>query len=176
MSEKYKTYPNGTFFVTLTVVGWIDVFTRADYGELIVDSLNHCIERKGLKVYAWVLMSNHLHLVAQSETNLSFILRDFKSYTAKEIMKAISENPKESRKEWLLYMFNYFANIHGGNRDNQFWQDGSHPISLDDHPGWFSQKVNYIHLNPVRSRIVDEPQHYPWSSAYPLNRVKSELW
>ena len=87
MSEKYKTYPEGTFFVTLTVVGWIDVFTRAEYADLVIDNLNYCIANKGLKVYAYVLMSNHLHMVAQSKTNLGFILRDFKSFTAKSILK-----------------------------------------------------------------------------------------
>ncbi len=56
MSEKYKTYPNGTFFVTLTIVGWIDVFTRAEYCELIVENLNYCVSHKGLGIFSYVML------------------------------------------------------------------------------------------------------------------------
>jgi REP element-mobilizing transposase RayT len=174
MSEKYKTYPGGTFFVTLTVCGWVNVFNRSVYAELIFKSLNYCIEHKGLKVYAWVLMSNHLHMVAESEKNLGDILRDFKSFTSKEILKAIAGNPRESRKKWLLYLFRYFGKISSGDRNMHFWQDGNHPIALEGK--WFFQKVNYIHFNPVKAGIVSEPEHYIWSSAHPFSPVILESW
>ena len=161
MSEKYKTHPNGTFFVTLTVVGWIDIFTRFEYADLLIKNLNFCIDNKGLEVYAYVIMPSHMHMVAYSARNLGDTLRDFKSYTAKQLMKAISENPQESRKEWLAYMFQYFAGKEKGNRQNHFWQDGNHPIALDGKPDWFQQKVRYIHQNPVSARMVDEPEHIP---------------
>ncbi len=172
MSEKYKTHPFGTFFVTLTVVGWIDVFTRSEYCEILVENLNHCVEKKGLQIYAYVIMPSHVHLVASAEKPLNYILRDFKSYTAKQLIKAIEENPGESRKEWLTYMFQFFAKKFGDSQENQFWQNGNHAISLDGKPEWFKQKINYTERNPVVARMVDEPEHYPWSSAYPLNRVK----
>jgi REP element-mobilizing transposase RayT len=97
-------------FLTMTVVDWVDVFTRANHKMTIVDSLKHCQEHKGLEIYAWVLMSNHLHMIAaaadDSKNNLSDILRDFKKYTSKQIVKNIQEEP-ESRREWMLDRFEF---------------------------------------------------------------------
>ena len=98
MSEKYKTYPHGTFFVTLTVVGWIDVFTRAEYCELIVENLNYCVFNKGLGIYSYVLMPSHLHMVAYGEKPLNHILRDFKSYTSKIIIHSIQNNLARAKR------------------------------------------------------------------------------
>ena len=107
MSEKYKFHnPDGVYLITLAVVGWIDVFSRSLYRDIIVDSLNFCVSNKGLSVYAWVVMSNHVHLVARSESGeLSGILRDFKRHTAHCILAAINGNCQESRRDWLLELF-----------------------------------------------------------------------
>jgi REP element-mobilizing transposase RayT len=95
MSRKYKfRNPEAVYFVTFTTVNWIDVFTRLIYKEIIVDSLNYCIKNKGLMVYAWVIMSNHVHLVIESRNApLEDIMRDLKKHTSKKIIKAIEENP-----------------------------------------------------------------------------------
>lgn len=116
MSEKYKTYKGGLFFITLTVVGWIDVFTRKEYAEEVVKNLNYCIRHKGLNVYVFCLMPSHLHMICDAgELELSPILRDFKSYTSKQILKLIIENPQESRKNWLQHLFRYFAKLNQHN-------------------------------------------------------------
>ena len=87
MSEKYTVYEDGLFFVTLTTVGWIDVFTRADYSEEIIKNLNYCIEKKGLTIYAFCLMPSHLHMVASAKTGLlTAILRDFKATQLKLLL------------------------------------------------------------------------------------------
>jgi putative transposase len=70
MSEKYKTYPNGLFFVTLTTVGWIDVFTGNEYCDEIINNLNYCIENKGLIIYAFCIMPSHIHMVAEVKEGL----------------------------------------------------------------------------------------------------------
>ena len=90
------------YYLTLTIEEWIDVFSRPVYKHIIVDSLNYCIANKGLEVYCWCLMSNHLHLVAcaSEDGNLSDILRDFKKFTSKAIIEAIKEVP-ESRRDCL---------------------------------------------------------------------------
>ena len=92
---RYKIHnQKALHFLTLTTVGWIDVFTRATYKDILIDSLKHCTAKKGLILYAYVIMSNHVHLVAQatSETQtLSDIIRDFKSFTAKQIKKKIMD-------------------------------------------------------------------------------------
>lgn len=114
-----------------------------------MDSLTYCQKNKGLVVCSFVLMSNHLHIIAYAKENsegLSNVIRDFKRHTAKQILKAI-ENGSESRKEWLLMVFKYQAKYNKRNRDYQFWQQDNHPIELES-PNWINQKIMYIHLCP----------------------------
>ncbi len=83
----------GLNYLTMTVVGWIDVFTRQRYRDILLESLKYCREEKGLMVCAYVIMSNHVHLIAQAKQkatqDLSAILGDFKKFTAKAIIHAI---------------------------------------------------------------------------------------
>ena len=95
------TNQNHIHFITPTIVGWLDVFTRKVYKDIIIDSLKFCIKNKGLSVHAYVIMSNHLHLVvsAREGFQLSNILRDFKRHTSKAIIAEILTNSNESRQE-----------------------------------------------------------------------------
>src|ERR1700722_3416266 len=106
MALKNRIDTDLTYFLTLTVVDWVDIFTRPVYKNIITDSLGYCIRDKGLQLNAWVLMSNHLHLVASAtgKDSLSDILRDMKKYTSKKIVGTIELVP-ESRRDWLLYRF-----------------------------------------------------------------------
>ena len=155
-----------THYLTLTIVGWADVFTRTTYKNIIIDSLAYCQQEKGLVVYAYVLMSNHLHLLVAAKPaskGLSAIIGDFKKYTAKQMIKAITYQP-ESRRDWLLNLFAYHAKYNTNNQRYQVWIQDNHPIELVT-PKWIRQKLNYIHLNPVRARIVEQAPHYLYSSA-----------
>jgi len=101
-SRAYKFHkPEGLYFITFGTVGWVDVFTRRDYKDILVESLGFCQKEKGLLLYAWVIMSNHVHLIARARegARLQDIIRDLKKYTSKQIVKAIAEHPGESRKE-----------------------------------------------------------------------------
>ena len=166
MSERYKTYEGGLFFVTLTIVGWIDIFTRHAYAELFLESLRYCIRHKGLRVYAFCIMPSHVHLIADvaDDKLLAAVLRDLKSYTAKRIYELIETHPQESRREWLLRLLQYHGRPHG--QVFKLWQEGNHPIDLLSRE-WVQQKRDYIHQNPVQARMVDEAHHYPFSSAFP---------
>ena len=91
------------YFVSFTVVHWVDVFTRKQYRDILIESLKYCQDKKGLVIYAWCIMSNHVHLIISTkEDNISDILGDFKKFTIKKIIAAIQNNPGESRKEWML--------------------------------------------------------------------------
>lgn len=152
------------YFITATVVDWIDVFTRQNYRDIIIDSLKYNIENKGLIVYAYVIMSNHLHFIIQAKNgNLSDILRDFKKHTSKAILKMIIEEP-ESRREWMLDRFNKAKESHQRNTNFQFWQYGNHAEEIYSQP-FFWSKIDYIHFNPVRAGIVKRPQDFIYSSA-----------
>ena len=98
------------YFITCTVVNWIDLFSRLEYKEIIVDSLQYCIKNKGLRLNAWVIMSNHIHFIARCEEpfEMSDFLRDFKKFTSKEFIKCM-QFINESRKEWLLDKFSFEA-------------------------------------------------------------------
>lgn len=153
-------------YLTLTVVGWVDVFTRDAYRQVIIESLAYCQKQKGLHICSFVLMSNHLHLIAyagETSTGLSDILRDFKKFTGKKIIKHI-QTIAESRRDWMLMVFAYHAKYNKRNRKYQFWQQNNHPIELFN-PDWINQKILYVHLNPVRNNLVEKPEHYRYSSA-----------
>ena len=114
---------HGIYFLTFATIEWADVFTRRDYAEIIVQSLGYCQTEKGLTIYGWCLMSNHLHLIVSAdEGDLSDILRDFKTFTARSILKAIEENNRESRKRWLLWLFRSAGEKNTNNKHYQFWR------------------------------------------------------
>ena len=107
MSSKYKIGEDAIpHFVTFTIVGWIDVFSREMYKEKMLESLNFCIQKKGLVVYAWIIMTNHVHLIISSHDNkIADIVRDIKKFTSRQIIELVAQNPKESRKAWMLNIF-----------------------------------------------------------------------
>lgn len=166
MSTRYKIFdPAAAYFLTLTVVGWIDLFTRKAYKDILIESLEYCQNNKGLIIYGFVIMSNHLHLIAQAggEIPLQDILRDYKKYTSRQLVKAV-QSPKESRRQWLLHQFKYYARINRRDHTYQVWQPDNHPFHVHT-PKIIWQKLGYIHLNPVKAGIVRTPEHYLYSSA-----------
>jgi putative transposase len=159
------TDQQGTYFLTFTIVQWIDVFSRRDYRDIIVDSLNFCIKEKGLRVNAWVVMTNHIHLVARCESpnNLSEVIRDFKKFTSKKIVEQIIKIP-ESRREWLLDKFAFEAKRTARAKNYKVWKDDNHAVELGGRIDVWN-KINYIHENPVRAAWVKEIDEYIYSSA-----------
>lgn len=165
MGQKNKISTGYLYFLTLTVVDWVDVFTRPVYKHILIDSLKYCQQHKGLELYAWCLLTNHLHLIAgaQEDRNLSDILRDLKKFSSKAIIKAIQEE-NESRKDWLLNRFAYAAANDIKTKNFKFWQEGNEAKELHTN-SFIEQKLQYIHYNPVAAEIVAEPEHYLYSSA-----------
>ena len=152
------------YYITATVVDWIDIFTRQTYRDSIIESLDYCIKNKGMILYGYVIMSNHIHLIIQSEDGkLSDLIRDFKKFTAKNILDKIQAVP-ESRKEWMLEHFKLAAEKHTRNKNYQFWQYGNHAEEIYTNKFMWS-KLDYIHLNPVRAGLVEKTSHYIYSSA-----------
>jgi len=138
-------------FLTFATVQWLDVFTRPDYADIIIDSLKFCKEKKGLAIHAWCIMPNHLHLIvsAKGSTGLSDIMRDFKKFTSAEIIRTIENNSKESRKSWMLWIFSKAGENNARNINYQFWQQDNHPIEFST-PDIFNSKINYLPARPVR--------------------------
>ena len=175
MGFHYRISEGGPYFITCTVVDWIDVFTRKNHKICIVESLKHCQQNKGLELYAWCLMPSHLHLIANAKEGfkLSDILRDFKKFTSKEIISQIKDEP-ESRREWMLDRFEFAGKYNAKIKDYKFWQDGNHPVECYS-PEFTKQKLDYIHYNPVEEMYVEEPQEYLFSSAKNYSGMKGLL-
>ena len=97
------------YFTTSTVIDWVDIFSRPAYRHVVVESLDYCQRQKGLRIYAWVLMTNHLHMVVSAEDSQTVgdILHDFKKFTNKKILKALEEDEHESRRVWMLDRFRF---------------------------------------------------------------------
>ena len=165
MSEGYKIRNQDLpHFVTATVVDWVDVFTRKSYRDCVIDFLDYCIKNKRMVVYGYVIMSNHIHMIMQcSQGQLSDLLRDFKKFTAKNILEKIQSEP-ESRREWMLDRFKLATESHSRNKNYQFRKYGNHPEEIYSNKFMWS-KLDYIHLNPVQAGIVEKASEYVYSSA-----------
>jgi putative transposase len=143
-----------THFMTFTVVGWIDIFSRRVYKDMLIGSLKYCQVNKGLNLYAYVIMTNHVHLIASVKEghSLSDFVRDFKKFTSRSILDYM-ETGVESRKDWMLHQFKYFASKHSRNEHYQVWTHENHFVELFT-PDFTQQKIDYIHDNPVRAGYV----------------------
>ena len=162
IKDQYQTY-----FVTLTIVGWVDLFTRFECRNILIESMSYCQSNKGLSIHAYVIMGSHIHLIitAHEHTDgLSSIIRDFKKHTSKQIINWIEKDKKESRSDWLKVIFKYHAKHNKNNTTYQVWQQNNQPKACL-HPKFTNQKIFYIHNNPVLSKIVDKPEDYIYSSA-----------
>ena len=151
--------PGGTYFVTCTVVKWISIFTRKPYFDILIDSLQFCRQHKGLKIYAYVILDNHLHLVVAGD-KLTDIIRDFKSYTAKSLIARL----EQEQKTWVLNQFQYHKQPTKAKSDYQVWQEGFHPQQIVSEE-MLHQKIDYLHQNPVRIGVVERPEEWVYSSA-----------
>jgi REP element-mobilizing transposase RayT len=151
-------------YLTLQIVEWVDIFTRKVYRDILVDALNYCNQHKHFKIYGYVIMSNHLHLIAQSDNGeLSNTIRDLKSFTSKEMLKFI-ESGNESRDKWMLAIFKQSAQKHKRNSAYQLWTHENHALEIFSST-FFETKLDYIHNNPVRAGWVQNPEEYLYSSA-----------
>jgi REP element-mobilizing transposase RayT len=176
MSTKYKaTTTEEPYFISITTVGWIDVFTRLNQKNNIINALQYCQQNKGLEIYAYCLMSSHIHLLCKATDGfvLSDVILDFKKFTAKKIIQTIIDEP-ESRREWLFAYFQKACEHLKRNQQFKVWQDGYHAEIVKTN--WFiKQKVNYIHNNPVKDKIVTLPEDYYFSSARNYAGLENDL-
>ncbi len=176
MSCKYKfADKEGLYFVSFAAVYWIDVFTRSEYFDIVVQSLNYCRAHKGMELYVWCVMPSHVHLIIRAKhNNPGDVMRDFKTHTSKVVQRAIAGHPQESRKEWMLWMMQRAGEKNSNVSKQQYWQQDNHPIQL-----WseevIAQKADYIHYNPVEAGFVAEPHHWKHSSAIDYSGGKGIL-
>ena len=158
--SRYRIYEDYyPYFLTCTVVGWLPVFTRPDTVQILYDSWQFLHNQGRLSLYGYVILENHLHLIASSP-DLSKEIGDFKSFTARCLIDHLEANGART----LLKLLHFLKARHKTDRPYQFWQEGCHPQQIQN-AEMMRQKLEYIHRNPVERGYVEEPIHWRHSSA-----------
>ncbi len=160
------------YFVTFTVVDWLPIFTRPEPIEIVNNSLQFCHANRQLRIHSYVIMPNHIHLIISDENydneRLGKTLVDFRKFTGHKLADYIDANLSESLAQSIRA--NQLTD-----RIRQIWKSGWHAEALSTEK-FLTQKVNYIHENPVRKGLVKLPEHWPHSSAgYWINGDEPEI-
>jgi len=166
-NEKPIIPRDACYFLTFNVIDKIDVFVRPAYKQVIADALNHFVAAQEVAVYAWCLMSSHLHLMVKTKegTGPAYFERDFKRHTTPEIAKTI-EMEMDFRREWMMERFEHFSKALRRIEKFNLWQNCSSPQYIDcQQSQLLLDRLDHIHENPVRERIVELPEAYLFSSA-----------
>ena len=158
--SRYKiTKKDAPHFLTFTINEWIPVFTRPDTVKFIIDTWKYLQQHRNLRIYAYVILENHIHIVAQSD-DLSRDIKSFKAHTARVILDYL----EQQNAHFLLSKLAFFKKKHKTQSKYQLWQEGSHPQLIIDEK-MLRQKVEYIHMNPVKRGYVKQAEHWCHSSA-----------
>ena len=144
-------------FYTATIQNWKHLLKDDSFKEIIIDSLQYLTNKKIVSLDAFVIMSNHIHLIWQAQFGFtpSAIQSSFMKYTAGRFKKKL-------KLEFPELLESYKVNKY--DREYQFWKRD--PLGIEIFTtDVFWQKLNYIHENPVRAGIVNFPYEYRYSSA-----------
>ncbi|WP_026098738.1 REP-associated tyrosine transposase [Kamptonema formosum] len=156
--SRYHVLENHSHFITCTAVNWMPLFGQVELAQIVLDSLSFLQRQHRLALYGYVILENHLHLLAAA-ANLSKEIGNFKSFTARSIIDLL----KAKRANHILEQLKFSKLQHKTDQDYQVWQEGFHPEAILSEE-MFRQKLDYIHNNPVRRGYVDEPAHWRYSS------------
>jgi len=167
--NRYKIFETDyPYFVTCTVINWLPLLEPQYAKQTIIDSLKYLQQEKEVKFFAYVIMDNHIHLIISSENPVKHIA-NLKSFTARKII----DYYKNKNDQKVLRAMAAASPRYKTDRKYKLWQEGYCPkqiISMDI----FQQKIDYIHLNPVRKGYIDEPKNWKWSSACPNRLIEMD--
>jgi len=166
MRSRYKiVLEGGLYFIASTIVQWIPVFNSEPYFQLIIEAFKHAQKNKALRLYAYVIMENHFHALVIGPS-LANTMQSVKSYTSKRIIEKLRLDGKDR----VLNQLQFYKKNYKQESAFQVWQEGFHPQLLSTEQAW-TQKMEYIHFNPVRRGYVERPEYWKYSSArnYTLN-------
>jgi REP element-mobilizing transposase RayT len=158
---RYRADEHLPYFCTITILDWLPVLIDARYIDPVVDSLRFCRRNKALKLFGFVVMPNHVHLIASCGEQLQELMRDFKRFTSRQIHERLKADGRTTLLHWLEHATQEARRAHG---ELGLWQDGFHPQAI-----WsrdvFQQKLDYLHANPCRKGLVQRPEQWWYSSA-----------
>jgi len=158
--SRYRADENLPYFCTITVLDWVPVFIDSRHIDPLMESLSFCRTHKGLQLFAFVVMPNHLHMIAAAN-DLQALIRDFKRFTSRSIHERLVADRRDTILGWLKDAAQHARRA----RDEfSFWEDGFHPQAIYT-TDVLDQKLRYLHENPVRKGLVRSPQDWWFSSA-----------
>jgi putative transposase len=158
--SRYKIYePTHPHFITCTVLNWIPIFTRKESVDILLKSFQYLQQEDNFKLYAYVILENHIHIVASSD-DIGQSMAKFKRHTARELLKLLQKENVTT----ILDQLTFYKKAHKSDREYQVWQEGIQP-KLIQSDGMMIRKINYVHQNPVKRGYVDEAKHWRYSSA-----------
>ncbi|MDD3603044.1 MAG: transposase [Sulfurovum sp.] len=162
--SRYEIYePTHPHFVTCTILHWLPIFTRKESVEIVLNCLKFLQKQDALKLHAYVILENHLHMVVQSN-DLKKSMASFKKFTAVELLKLLHKENVTT----LLDQLAFYKKAHGKEKTYQVWEEGYQP-KLMQNDLMLKSKIEYIHQNPVKRGYVDKPEHWRYSSARDYN-------
>lgn len=176
MSEKFKTHNlNSAYFVTLTIVKWVNVLENDNYKNIIISAIKHYQQFRGLTLHGYCIMQTHLHLIAKTEGTepLSSVLRDLKKFTSVKIVDMLKADKSEQSKKWLSVFENEGLRLKRI-KNYKVWKDGNMPIELISNK-YFDTKLDYIHQNAVKANFVEREEDYLFCSARNYSELPAVL-
>jgi putative transposase len=161
-TENYRIVGDAhVYFVTYSIVEWLPVFISKDACKIVTDSLNFCYEQKSLCTSAFVIMPTHMHAVVFDKEfdndRLIKSLGEFRKFTGRSLCDLCDKTMPSCFGKTL-------RECSVSDRTRRFWQPSRHPIALETERFW-QQKVDYLHINPVRKGLVSKAAYWRFSSA-----------
>lgn len=162
MPVKPNFNPDYLYFVTTNAVKHTYLFKRDDIKRILIGSLHYLRTNGRMKLFAFVIMPNHLHLIAKfSERHpLSDVMRDFKKFTVRQVY---SQFRAEDDIKALAFLRREGQAV---KQEYKVWEDGYDARDIFS-TKFLQQKMDYIHHNPCRPqwKLVENPEDYLWSTA-----------
>ena len=157
---RYKIYePTHPHFVTCTILHWLPIFTRQESVDIILNSLKFLQKQDNLRLHAYVILENHLHMVLRSD-DLRKSMESFKKFTAREILNLL----RRENATTILDQLAFYKKAHRKEKSFQVWEEGYQPKLIQSET-MLKMKIDYIHYNPVKRGYVDKAIHWRYSSA-----------
>lgn len=155
----YKFYENEyPYFLTCMLIDGIPLFNDTEVADIVIDSLNYAQKNLNMKIYCYVIMNNHFHMIAKGD-DLSKYMHSIKSYTAKMILNSL----KARNRIFFLSQLKKAKKQYKTKTEYQVWDEGSHPIIVNSRAK-MARMMDYIHQNPVKAGYVESAKHWRYSS------------
>ena len=150
-----------TYFITTTVMHFARVFSLGEsYNIILRDSLRYVVHVHSARLFAFVFMPSHLHLLIDlpDAESISDLMRDFKKFTSTKVRQQLD---KDGHAIWIDELR---RNASGRGHIFKLWEDRFDDVIVETEPS-FSTILEYIHDNPVRAGLVKRQEDWPYSSA-----------